>query len=100
MQPFSLLVKPAGGDCNLRCEYCFYREHPGGRMPPALFERMLASYEALPFDGKSVALQGGEPLLADPAIIAAFARSGVGKSLQTNATLVTDSVARTLAERL
>ena len=25
MMPFSLLVKPVGGDCNLRCTYCFYR---------------------------------------------------------------------------
>ncbi len=23
-QPFSLLIKPAGPDCNLRCRYCFY----------------------------------------------------------------------------
>ena len=26
MRPFSLLVKPAGADCNLRCTYCFYLE--------------------------------------------------------------------------
>ena len=24
VRPFSLLVKPASADCNLRCEYCFY----------------------------------------------------------------------------
>ena len=67
MKPFSLLVKPVGGECNLRCRYCFYSGHPGGRMKPELFERMLASYAALPFAAKSVVLQGGEPLLADRA---------------------------------
>ena len=24
MRPFSLLIKPAGPDCNLACGYCFY----------------------------------------------------------------------------
>ncbi len=24
LRPFSLLIKPAGPDCNLRCDYCFY----------------------------------------------------------------------------
>ncbi len=97
MKPFSLLVKPAGGDCNLRCRYCFYSGHPAGRMDPALFRRMLASYEALPFAAKSVALQGGEPLLASPEVFAALDRSPVGKSVQTNATLVTDALARMFA---
>jgi sulfatase maturation enzyme AslB (radical SAM superfamily) len=27
MKPFSLLIKPASADCNLRCEYCFYIDH-------------------------------------------------------------------------
>ena len=27
MKPFSLLIKPASADCNLRCEYCFYINH-------------------------------------------------------------------------
>ncbi|MCD8023052.1 MAG: hypothetical protein LUF30_08805, partial [Lachnospiraceae bacterium] len=25
-EPLSLLIKPASGLCNLRCDYCFYRE--------------------------------------------------------------------------
>lgn len=98
MRPFSLLVKPVGGDCNLRCKYCFYRSHPGGQMHPAVFERAIASYMALPFAGKSVALQGGEPLLADPAIRRILAQSGAARSVQTNATLVTDAVAEELAD--
>lgn len=97
MRPFSLLVKPVGGSCNLDCRYCFYREHPGGRMSGKAFRKMLAGYEALPFPGKAIALQGGEPLLADPDVLAALDASRVYKSLQTNATLVTDEIAEMLA---
>ncbi|MGN0854083.1 MAG: SPASM domain-containing protein [Kiritimatiellia bacterium] len=97
MRPFSLLVKPVGGSCNLSCRYCFYREHAGGRMNGAAFRRMLASYEALPFTEKAVALQGGEPLLSDPEVLATLDASPVQKSLQTNATLITDEIAAMLA---
>lgn len=97
MRPFSLLVKPAGGSCNLNCRYCFYREHAGGRMSGELFRRMLRSYEDLPFHDKAIALQGGEPLLADPDVLQALHESPVQKSLQTNATLITDEIAEMLA---
>lgn len=97
MRPFSLLVKPAGGNCNLSCRYCFYREHPGGRMTGPAFRRMLDSYEALPFANKAIALQGGEPLLSDPDVLQALDDSRVQKSLQTNATLITDDIAALLA---
>lgn len=97
MKPFSLLVKPVGGDCNLRCRYCFYMGHPAGRMESGLFRKMLSSYEALPFDAKAVALQGGEPLLAEGAIFDALGESPVEKSVQTNATLVTEDLARRFA---
>ena len=26
MPPISVLIKPASGKCNLRCEYCFYKD--------------------------------------------------------------------------
>ena len=26
MQPFTLLIKPSGSDCNLDCKYCFYKD--------------------------------------------------------------------------
>ena len=97
MKPFSLLVKPVGAACNLRCRYCFYSDHASGAMPPALFRRMLESYLALPFAAKSVALQGGEPLLAPPGILDALDAAPLEKSLQTNGTLVTDALARRLA---
>ena len=54
IRPFSLLVKPAGADCNLSCPYCFYRDNPvsGGRnarMDAALAERIVSTYLELPF---------------------------------------------------
>ena len=97
--PFSLLVKPAGGGCNLDCSYCFYKkDHPAGFMSSDTAARMLDAYCALPFGGKSVALQGGEPLLALRTGVFELVRAhGVDRSLQTNATLVTDEVAERLA---
>lgn len=97
MTPFSLLVKPVGGNCNINCSYCFYRRHPAGRLDPELLDRAIAAYAALPFGGKAVALQGGEPLLAAAEIRAAVARHRVEKSVQTNATLITDELAAELA---
>lgn len=97
MRPFSLLVKPVGGNCNLNCRYCFYREHEGGRMSGEAFHQMLSSYEALPFQDKAIALQGGEPLLSDPDVLQALDESHVQKSLQTNATLITEDIAGLLA---
>lgn len=97
MKPFSILLKPVGGRCNIACRYCFYRGHPGCSMDARLFDRMLGSYESLPFSAKSIALQGGEPLLSDPAIRHRLSRSHVEKSLQTNATLITDEIAGELA---
>ena len=112
MRPFSLLVKPAGADCNLACPYCFYR--PGraripaapqdgraraprapSRMSDTILERMLTTYCALPIAEHAVAFQGGEPLLMDEFFFrrAAELGEGVSFSVQTNATLVTDSLA-------
>ena len=70
MRPFSLLIKPAGADCNLRCAYCFYlgraelypqtRVH---RMDEATLTRLVRGFLALPFPAHTFAFQGGEPLL-------------------------------------
>jgi len=96
-KPFSLLVKPAGGSCNLDCRYCFYKDHAAGQMPPALFRKMLDSYCALPFSQKSVTLQGGEPLLADRAIFEAMNGAPTERAVQTNTTLMTDELAAMFA---
>ena len=64
MKAFSILFKPVGDRCNLSCRYCFYLGHGGGVASRDVVDALLASYMALPFAEKSVALQGGEPLLS------------------------------------
>lgn len=27
-QPFTLLIKPSGSECNIDCKYCFYKDRP------------------------------------------------------------------------
>ena len=106
MRPFSLLVKPAGADCNLPCPYCFYRAKsslhadPHPRMDDAVLSRTLESYAALPMETRAVAFQGGEPVLMGEGFFrraAEIAKGRIDFSLQTNATLVTAPLARFLA---
>lgn len=68
-KPFTLLVKPAGPDCNIACEYCFYTcktDYFGGgahRMSDAVLEQMVKGYLEAGFEQNSFAWQGGEPTL-------------------------------------
>lgn len=99
MRPFSLLIKPAGGGCNISCHYCFYKGHPAGMMKPQIARRLLDEYAMLPFAEKSVALQGGEPILAvKTGILNIIEEYPFERFLQTNATLMTESLARQLAK--
>lgn len=106
MRSFALLVKPAGADCNLACPYCFYREKaarvadPHPRMDEATLKRLLTTYRALPIPEHAVTFQGGEPLLMGERFfrLAAEWGEGITFSVQTNATLVTDSLAHFFAE--
>jgi len=66
----SLLVKPAGADCNLACEYCFYREKASlypdtrqHRMSEEVLESMIRQYLELSGPQAAFGWQGGEPLL-------------------------------------
>lgn len=102
MREFSLLVKPAGSACNLKCPYCFYRGH--GEVAPmadAVLERMLTTYRELPIMQHAVAFQGGEPLIMGEKFFrrAAELGEGIDFSVQTNATLVTKSMAEFFAEK-
>ena len=69
MQPFSLLIKPAGPDCNLSCPYCFYSAKDAmfdgktHRMSQDTLERLISDYLALRLPISSFAWQGGEPTL-------------------------------------
>jgi len=64
-----ILVKPAGPDCNLACEYCFYsgreRLFPGSktRMNGEVLEIMISQLMTQPVEQVSVGWQGGEPTL-------------------------------------
>ena len=111
---FSLLVKPASADCNLRCEYCFYLsksqlypESQRHRMPDDVLERMISSFLAMDLPGYSFGWQGGEPTLMGldffkkvTAYQTKHGRSGsaVSNGLQTNTTLIDDEFAKHLAQ--
>lgn len=69
-RPFQLLIKPAGGDCNLRCQYCFYLralelypESKRHRMSPEVLERVVRGLMEQPFPHATFSWQGGEPTL-------------------------------------
>lgn len=114
MQPFSLLVKPASADCNLRCRYCFYLdrcelypETPRHRMSDEVLEHMLSTYLATPQPQHSIGWQGGEPTLMGldffrkvTDLQRRHGRRGVSVSngLQTNTTLIDDAWAKHLAQ--
>jgi uncharacterized protein len=107
---YSLLIKPASADCNLRCPYCFYLDRAGlypetevHRMPDEVLARVVRSYLETEQPVYSFVWQGGEPLLMGGAFFErvtdlqmAYARRGanVSNAVQTNGTLVTDRLAR------
>ncbi|MCX6563961.1 MAG: anaerobic sulfatase maturase [Candidatus Aminicenantes bacterium] len=104
MKPLSsVLIKPAGPDCNMACAYCFYREKealfPGAaahRMSEAVLEETLRQLFAQSIPAVSIGWQGGEPtLMGLPFFQRAVdlqVRCGKGKSvgngLQTNGLLL------------
>ena len=114
MKPFSLLVKPASADCNLRCKYCFYLDrcelYPESRrhrMSDAVLERMISSFMATPQPQYAFGWQGGEPTLMGldffKRVVELQQKHGrqgavVSNGLQTNGTMLTDEFAQHLAK--
>jgi uncharacterized protein len=114
MHPFTLLVKPASADCNLHCEYCFYLkkhhlypETKRHRMSDEVLKQLIKSYMATPQPMYSIGWQGGEPTLMGVEFFTTvveyqqqYGHRGavVGNGLQTNATLITDEMARLFGE--
>ena len=114
VKPFSLLVKPACADCNLRCEYCFYLGHASlypetvkHRMSESVLERMISSFMATQQPQHAIGWQGGEPTLMGVDFFKRatffqekYGRSGsvVSNGLQTNGTLLDDEFGRHLAQ--
>ncbi|MBU2643809.1 anaerobic sulfatase maturase [bacterium] len=113
IKPFSLLIKPASADCNLRCAYCFYTEkaelYPGSavhRMSDPVLEKLISSYMGTDQPQYAFAWQGGEPALMGVDFYRrvtelqsryGFAGASVANHLQTNAVLMTDELAEHLA---
>ena len=68
-EPFTIMVKPAGSACGMRCTYCYYLHTPGssatGRMSTDTLRTMLRSYfSASPGPAVTITWHGGEPMLA------------------------------------
>lgn len=101
---FSLMLKPVGSRCNLRCDYCYYLGKSalyGGREPVMdlrLLEIVMRSFcEGCDLPELTVEWHGGEPLLAGMDFYRralALERKYAGgrpvhNTLQTNGTLLT-----------
>ncbi len=105
-EPLTVLIKPAGPDCNLACRYCFYSgkselfpDEPRHRMSDETLREFIRKYmnyhdRMVPF-----AWQGGEPTLMGLDFFKRavhyqqlYGRDGqqVSNSLQTNAVLLDD----------
>jgi len=113
IKPFSLLIKPASADCNLRCRYCFYLEksrlYPQTkthRMSDLVLEQVIKKYLSTEQQVYTFGWQGGEPTLMDIKFFKRItelqekhARPGsqIANGLQTNATLIDDALAGHLA---
>ncbi|MEN6385320.1 MAG: anaerobic sulfatase maturase [Phycisphaerales bacterium] len=103
--PFSLLIKPAGPDCNLSCKYCFYSRkkelfaEKNHLMHDAILEKIIKDFLALGFPITNFAWQGGEPAIMgldfykraiDLQNKYANKDAIINNSFQTNATLLDD----------
>jgi uncharacterized protein len=70
MPPVSVMIKPASGNCNMYCDYCFYRdemknrtEQKSGFMTQETLKNVIRR-TLVPAEGMaSYAFQGGEPTL-------------------------------------
>lgn len=107
----SVLVKPAGPDCNLRCNYCFYRQKAGlfggkyHRMSDRVLEELIS--QCMDLGVTTFSWQGGEPALMGldffKKVVELEIRYGapgttVANAFQTNGTLLDSDWARFLAE--
>jgi uncharacterized protein len=104
MPALTVMFKTVSTDCNLDCNYCYYRESLGGsrirrRMDNGLLERFIPAYMQYVADVRvaSMVWQGGEPTLAGLPFFekvvrlqAAHAAPGtaITNSLQTNGLLL------------
>jgi len=113
MNPFTLLIKPSGSDCNLDCKYCFYKNRAPEigrgkqRMSNEVLECLIRDYLKLGFENSSFSWQGGEPTLMGldfykkvVKLQKQYGKAGrhISNALQTNAVLLDDNWCSFLAE--
>jgi uncharacterized protein len=107
-----ILIKPVSSDCNMACDYCYYRPvaqiYPDAEKPritPEVFGAVCRQYRALEPNHINIGWQGGEPTLMGLdffrkaiEIETANARPGDcwGNSLQTNGVVLDDEWCRFL----
>ncbi len=112
--PLNLLIKPASGNCNLRCRYCFYHDEQQkrdvssfGMMSAETLEAIIKKALAHARGSCSFGFQGGEPTLAGldffrraVALQKQYNTNGltVHNAIQTNGTLLSDEWAAFFAE--
>ena len=70
MPAISALIKPASGNCNMKCDYCFYRDETSKRneksygiMSEETLKNVLRKIILHSEDRCTIAFQGGEPTL-------------------------------------
>lgn len=71
MSAASILIKPSSANCNINCEYCFYKclssnreTYSSGFMTEETLEKLVMQAFAYAEDYVAFAFQGGEPTLA------------------------------------
>ena len=110
-RPFSVMAKPVGSRCNLRCDYCYYLDTPHvgpARMTDETLERFVRQFiEAGPGPQVSFVWHGGEPTLAGLAFYRRVVESqrrylpngwACWNNLQTNGVLLDDEWCAFLAD--
>ncbi|MHC4070304.1 MAG: anaerobic sulfatase maturase [Planctomycetota bacterium] len=106
MQPFTLLIKPSGSNCNIDCRYCFYKDRSPQfgsgkqRMSDEVLTKLVKDYMTLGFPVVGFAWQGGEPTLMGEDFFQKavdlqknYGSTGqeVSNTLQTNGVLLDDN---------
>ena len=114
-RPLSLLIKPTGADCNLKCGYCFYLERPElypgegrARMSDDVLETLIRNFMTVEQPVHAFCWQGGEPTLMGlpffERVVELQQRHGrpgavVANSIQTNGVLVDDRISCMMRRR-
>ena len=112
--PLHLLIKPASGNCNLRCKYCFYaditekREIPSfGMMSEETLEVLVQKALSSGAPQVTFAFQGGEPTLVGLEFYRTLIRlqklyntnnTVIHNAIQTNGMLMDEEWAKFFAE--